>query len=58
MSSWSEIGERFLLHGCQGREYGEWEQRGGGVGTGDRREDPDDRCEVVGEESEGECVIG
>ena len=52
MSSWSEMGERFLLRGHQGLGYGEWEQRGGGVGTGERWEDPDDRREVLGEELE------
>ena len=46
------MGERFLLRGCQGLKYGEWERRGGGVGTGERREDPDDHHEVVGEELE------
>ena len=46
------MGERFLFCGRQGRGYGEWEWRGGGVGTGDQREDPDDRREVVGDELE------
>ena len=52
MSSWSEMGERFLLHGRQGLEYGKWEWRGRGVGTGERQEDPEDCREVVGEELE------
>ena len=46
------MGERFLFRGRQGRGYGEWEQCGGGVGIGERREDPDDHQEVVGEELE------
>ena len=29
------MGERFLFRGRQGQGYGEWERRGGGVGTGD-----------------------
>ena len=52
MSSWQEMGEQFLFHGRQGLGYGEWERRGGGVGTGERREEPDDRRELVGEELE------
>ena len=44
------MGEWFLFRGRQGRGYGEWERRGGGVGTGERREDPEDRREVLGEE--------
>ena len=52
MSSWQEMGEQFLFRGCQGLGYGEWERRGGGVGTGERREEPDDRRELVGEELE------
>ena len=46
------MGERFRLRGRQGRGYGEWERRGGGVGTGERREDPEDRHEVLGDELE------
>ena len=52
MSSWQDIGEQFLFRGRQGRGYSEWERRGGGVGMGERREEPDDRREVLGEESE------
>ena len=52
MSSWQEMGERFQFRGRQGLGYGEWERRGGGVGTGERREDPEDRRDVVGEELE------
>ena len=46
------MGERFLLHGRQGLEYGKWERRGRGVGTGEQQEDPEDCREVVGEELE------
>ena len=46
------MGERFRLRGRQGRGYGEWEQCGGGVGTGERHEDPEDWREVLGDELE------
>ena len=46
------MGERFRLRGRQGRGYGEWERQGGGVGTGERREDPEDQREVLGDELE------
>ena len=57
MSSWSEMGEQFLLRGRLGLGYGEWGRRGGGVGTGERWEDPDDRREVLGEELEDDCRV-
>ena len=46
------MGEQFRLRGRQGRGYGEWERRGGGIGTGERREDPEDWREVLGDELE------
>ena len=46
------MGEQFLFRGRQGLGYGEWERRGRGVGTGEQREEPDDRQELVGEELE------
>ena len=51
------MGEWFLLHGRQGLGYGKWEWRGRGVGTGERREDPDDHREVLGEELEDDCEV-
>ena len=46
------MGEQFRLRGRQGRGYSKWERRGGGVGIGDRREDLEDRREVLGDELE------
>ena len=51
------MGEQFLFRGRQGLGYGEWERRGGGVGIGERREDPEDHRELVGEELEDDWGV-